>query len=210
MAVGETDVSICNAALALLGAEGLTSFSDGSAQASICSTLYSKVKEVTIGMYRWSWSIKKLQLVQDNTTPVNEWTYQYTLPNDILNNVPLAAYTSSSPGNAVFKNWEINMGSDGTAKLMTGSQTIYIDYQKAIEESLMPSYFTQLLIYQLAWHLAEPITDQLTKAEYWRNIALGSPSENNRGGYFRTSISMDSQGSNQNTIINDYSLTDVR
>ena len=128
MAIGDTDVSICNAALALLGAEGLTSFSDGSAQASICSVLYSKVKDVTIGMYRWSWSIKKSQLVQDNTTPVNEWTYQYSLPNDILNNVPLAAYTSSSPGNSIFKDWEINMGSDGTAKLMTERKTVSVSY----------------------------------------------------------------------------------
>ena len=210
MAAGDTDVSLCNAALALLGAEGLTSLSDGSAQANICSTLYPTVKQTTLGMYRWSFTIKKVQLAQDNTTPVSEWTYQYSLPNDILNNVPLAAYTSNTHGNSIFKDWEINMGSDGTAKLMTESQTVYIDYQRVIEEDLMPVYFTQLLIYQLAWHLAEPITDQITKTDFWRTIALGAPSENNRGGYFRTSVSMDSQGSNQNTIINDYSLTDIR
>ena len=62
----------------------------------------------------------------------------------------------------------------------------------------------------MAWHLAEPITDQITKTDYWRVIALGAPSENNRGGYVRTAITMDTQGSNQNTIINDYLLTDVR
>tara|TARA_R110000851_G_scaffold217058_1_gene369946 strand:+ start:90 stop:722 length:633 start_codon:yes stop_codon:yes gene_type:complete len=210
MAAGDTDVSLCNAALALLGAEGLTSLSDGSAQANICATLYPKIKQVTLGMYRWSFTIKKAQLAQDNTTPVSEWTYQYSLPNDILNNVPLAAYTSNTHGNSIFKDWEINMGSDGTAKLMTESQTVYIDYQRVLEENIMPVYFTQLLIYQCAWHLAEPITDQITKTDFWRNIALGAPSENNRGGYFRTAISMDSQGSNQNTIINDYSLTDIR
>jgi hypothetical protein len=210
MAAGDTDVSICNAALSLLGAEGLTSFSDGSAQASICSTLYPKIKQVTLGMYHWSFTIKKVQLAQDTSTPVTEWSYQYSLPNDILNNVPLAAYTSSSPGNEIFKDWEVNMGSDGTSKLMTESQTIYIDYQRVVEENLMPVYFTQLLMYQLAWHLAEPITDQITKTAYWQAVALGQPSENNRGGYFRTAINMDSQGSNQNTIINDYLLTDVR
>ena len=167
MAAGDTDVSITNKALLFLGAETITSFADGTPQASISKQLYKEVKLSTLGMYRWSFTIKKAQLAQDNTTPVSEWTYQYSLPNDILNNVPLAAYTSNTHGNSIFKDWEINMGTDGTAKLMTESQTVYIDYQRVLEEDLMPVYFTQLLIYQCAWHLAEPITDQITKTDFW-------------------------------------------
>ena len=41
---GDTDVKVCNKALLLLGAEPITSFSDGSASAQACDTIYKEVK----------------------------------------------------------------------------------------------------------------------------------------------------------------------
>lgn len=46
MAAGDTDVSICNKALLLLGAENINSFSDGTASAVACSTIYNEVKKI--------------------------------------------------------------------------------------------------------------------------------------------------------------------
>ena len=58
----------------------------------------------------------------------------------------------------------------------------------------------------MAWHLAEPVTDQTTKSDYWRTVALGTPSENMRGGYFRQAINIDGAGQSK-TVIADYLLT---
>jgi len=57
--------------------------------------------------------------------------------------------------------------------------------------------------------LAEVITDQTTKSQYWRGIALGSPAENFRGGWLRQAMSMDSSGTPP-SVISDYLLTDIR
>ena len=73
----------------------------------------------------------------------------------------------------------------------------------------MPSYFVQMLVYQMAWHLAEPVTDQTTKSDYWKTVALGTPAENMRGGYFRQAINIDGAGQSK-TVIADYLLTEVR
>ena len=73
----------------------------------------------------------------------------------------------------------------------------------------MPTYFVQLLKYQVAWNIAETVTDQITKAEYFKNIAVGSPSENMRGGFFRVAATTDSQN-RQIEAIEDYSLISVR
>ena len=73
----------------------------------------------------------------------------------------------------------------------------------------MPSYFVTLLAYQLAWHLAETITDQTGKVELWRGIALGTPGEGMRGGYFRQAVSIDSAGQTPG-VISDYMLTELR
>jgi hypothetical protein len=86
---------------------------------------------------------------------------------------------------------------------------VVIDYQYLPTESEMPSYFIQLLKYMMTWHLADPITDQITKTQYWQGIATGGPSENNRGGFLRTAMVIDGQG-NTSQSFEDFSLIAVR
>ena len=73
----------------------------------------------------------------------------------------------------------------------------------------MPTYFIQLLKYMLAFNIAETVTDQITKSDYFRGLAIGSPSENMRGGFFRAAASIDGQNK-QIEAIEDYSLISVR
>jgi hypothetical protein len=73
----------------------------------------------------------------------------------------------------------------------------------------MPPWFVQLMKYQLAWHLAEPITDQVSKTDYWKTIAVGTSAENYRGGFMRAAMNIDGQGNTPQTI-EDYSLIAVR
>ena len=132
-------------ALLLLGAEPITSFSDGTPAAQACSTIYEDTKRTTLGMYRWSFTIAKKELARDTASPNSEWTYQYLLPNDILNGVPEAVRTTKSPGGQLFKNWEIGQAAGTYAVLMTEATEIHIDYQRVVSEGYMPSYFIQLL-----------------------------------------------------------------
>jgi len=209
MAVGDSDVGICNKALLLLGAETITSFSDGSAAGAACSTLYNDVKLTTLGMYAWSFTIKKAQLSKETATPESEWKYQYTLPSDMLTGVPRAIRTSSSAGAGLFKIWEIGQSAAGTTVLFTNAESIFIDYQKQVAEGSMPTYFVTLLSYQVTWHLAQIITDQINKTEFWKSVSLGSPGENLRGGFFRQAMNIDSAGQTP-SVISDYALADVR
>ena len=98
---------------------------------------------------------------------------------------------------------------NGSSALLTNDTSIFIDYQRDVEESNLPSYFTQLLTYQIAWHLAEVMTDQIAKSEYWRGVALGVAVEGYRGGFFRQAVNIDSAGQTP-SVIQDYLLTDVR
>ena len=66
MAAGDTDVSICNKALLLLGAEAISSFSDGTPAGTASSTIYTEVKFMTMGMYPWSFTVAKTQLTKDS------------------------------------------------------------------------------------------------------------------------------------------------
>lgn len=204
MASTDTDVSICSQALLLLGSTSISSFSDGTAPASIAQVIYPKVKAQTLGMYPWSFSLTKTQLAQSASTPLSYWQYAYSLPSDMVNGVPRKVFVSNNTNAPNLTDYEIQ-----GAELLSQEQTIFIDYQRDVTEQSMPAYFVQLLIYQVAWHLAEPVTDQTTKSEYWKTVALGTPLESLRGGYFRQATAIDGSGQSSQ-VLADYVLVDVR
>jgi hypothetical protein len=203
MAAGDTGVSICSDALILLGAKPISSFNDGTDESNTCDRLYPDTRDMTIMLYPWSFAYKKVKLSRLITTPTTEWEYEYQLPGDRLGN-PRAVFKSNNANERPMKEWEI-LGD----KVMTNEQEVYIDYPFQTPEFSMPQYFVQLLKYQMAWHLAYPITEQAEKTQYWQSVAVGSPAENGRGGYFRQAMSMDSQGQPPQ-VIEDYALFGVR
>ncbi len=203
MAAGDTGVTICSDALLMLGAKAISSFNEGTDEASVCDRLYPDIRDSTLVMYPWSFNTKKIQLARLLTAPGSVWRYAYQLPGDRLAN-PRAVYNSSAIGSPVQKDWEIQGD-----QLLTNLTAVYIDYQYELQEFAFPKYFVQLLKYMMAWHLAEPVTEQREKAVYWQQISVGSAAENGRGGYFRTATNIDGQGQ-PSRVIEDYSLIAVR
>ena len=203
MAAGDTAVAICSDALILLGAKPISSFNDGTDEANSCDRLYPDVRDMTLSMYPWSFAYKKTRLSRLLTTPTTEWKYEYQMPGDRLGN-PRAVFETANAYARPVKLWEIQGD-----KLLTNYEDVYIDYPYQTPEYAMPQYFVQLLKYMMAWHLAYPITEQETKTGYWQGVAVGAPSENGRGGYFRQASNIDAQGQPPQ-VIEDYELVAVR
>ena len=155
-------------------------------------------------MYPWTFTLAKVQLGRLSAAPTNVWTYAYQLPAQMLTGVPRRVFASDSVGANVIKDYEIQGN-----QLLTDFTKIFVDFQQTVDEQSMPDYFVKLLTYQMAWHLAIPITDQATMLDTYRTIALGTMAESGRGGYFRTATNIDSAGQST-TVIGDYLLTEVR
>lgn len=203
MAAGDTGITICSDALIMLGAKAITSFNDGTDASSTCDRLYPDIRDSTLVMYPWTFNTKKIQLAQLLTAPGSVWQYAYQLPGDKLAN-PRAVYDTAAVGASPRKDWEIQGD-----QLLTNMPAVYIDYQYQIAEYAMPQYFVQLMKYMMAWHLALPVTEQADRAQYWQGVAVGAPTENGRGGYFRTAMNIDGTH-NPVRVIDDYSLVAVR
>jgi hypothetical protein len=203
MATGDTDIKICSDALLLLGANPISSFTEGTDEAKICDRLYPDVKIKTLASFPWSFSFKKTQLSRLITTPTNEYKYEYQMPSDMIAR-PRTVYDSGTTYAVARRDYAIQGD-----KILTNYEKVYIDYQYAVPEYAMPHFFVQLLRYEMAWHLAGPVTDQDEKAQYWQIVAEGTVGDNGRGGYMRTAMSIDSQGQPTNAL-QDFALIDVR
>jgi len=77
-----SEVSICNRALALLGANTITSLSDGSTEANVCNAVYADARDAVLRAFPWSCAIQRATLAQLSTAPVWGYDKAYSLPND--------------------------------------------------------------------------------------------------------------------------------
>jgi hypothetical protein len=203
MAAGDTKLSISSDALIMLGAAPLSSFSDGTDEAQVADRLYDDVRDTLIMQYPYSWTIKKTKLSRLADAPVNEWKYKYALPGDILGN-PKALFINGGSGGRPARDFEIYSGG-----LYTNYEQVWIDYQFLPEPAIFPQYFTRLLKTALAAEFAEPITDQITKADDCHNRAYGAQTDNMRGGLVRVAINIDG-ADRPPQMIEEFALTDVR
>jgi len=203
MAAGDTKLSICSDALIMLGATPLSSFATGTDEAQVADRLYDDVRDTLLMQYPFSWTLKKVKLAQLADAPISEWKYKYQLPGDILGN-PRAVFNTSSVGGRPVRDFEIYAGG-----VYTNLEEVWIDYQFRPEPAIFPPYFVRLLRTALAAEFAEPITDQITKAEYYHGKAYGSPSENMRGGLMRVAINIDG-ASQPSQNIQEFPIADIR
>jgi hypothetical protein len=77
-------VSICNVALLSLGANPINDLTETSVEAVACNALWDNARRSAIASNNWSFARKRLELAQDTVKPVFEYSYQYTLPADLL------------------------------------------------------------------------------------------------------------------------------
>ena len=126
-------------------------------------TIFINNQRKTLSLYPWSFALVKEKLNKSTATPVNEWTYLYLYQATSVSGTPLQVYNSSSTRVLPIQSYELGYTSSGPA-IFTNEEKFTCDYiSSVVTEGLMPSYFVQLLVYMLAWHLAEPVTDQITK-----------------------------------------------
>lgn len=203
MAQGDTKLSICSEALIMLGAAPLSSFATGTDEAQVADRLYDDIRDTILMQYPFSWSVKKVKLARLASTPINEWKYTYALPGDILGN-PKAVFNVGAVAAQPVRDFEIyNLG------LFTNYEDVWIDYQFRPSEAIFPPYFVRLLKTALAAEFAEPVTDQITKGDYYHQKAYGAPAENMRGGLMRVAINIDGSDRPAQTI-QEFPISDIR
>lgn len=151
MAITTTDISICAAALQLVGAEEITSFEDETREARICASIYPTTKADLLQSHTWRFSIRQEELNRLVATPLFGYAYAYSLPADFLR---LVGKNNPTVKHQLFEN-----------KVYTDLTPAYASIQYDVDERYFPAYFEKLMFFDLASMLAVALLEDEGKAK---------------------------------------------
>lgn len=153
-----TDISICSSALVLIGADEITSFSDETREAKLCSLLYETTKDALLEMHPWRFSLGQVVLAKLAATPEYGFTNAFQVP-------PQAMRVIGVDNTAIsYEIHEDMIFSD----LDTMKATIQIDPG----ETDYPSYFVRALEFKMAEILAISLMGDESKQKIFERAGL--------------------------------------
>ena len=158
-------VDLCNSALNLLGASTISALTDDTKNARLCNQRYEPVRNRVFRSHPWNCLIKRVQLAQDSTAPVIEFSYQYTLPSDCLRVLKIHNGTTDS----IQSDMEYKV--EGR-KIKTNEGTVYLVYVAVdTDPNNYDTYLAESISHQLAADLAYAITNNATLANNYMTRA---------------------------------------
>ena len=137
-------VDICNSALNLLGASTISALSDDSKNARLCNQRYEPVRNRVFRSHNWNCLIKRVQLAQNSTAPVVEYSFAYALPSDSLRVLKIHnATVDSIESNLDYKIEGIN--------IVTNETTVFLVYVALdTDPNNYDAYLREAVSHQLA------------------------------------------------------------
>ena len=137
-------VDICARALVMIGAQPISSFTDGSTEALVASNVYEDILQASLTRHRWKFATNQKQLSLLSTAPVGRYEHAYQLPadpgvlqiNTLTVNDYIIPYTR-------YKNM-IYVNTYGA------NLNLVLDYIFRVEEEYFPAHFRLALEYELA------------------------------------------------------------
>ena len=166
-----TDLTICQAALTLIGMPVITDLLDVGDSEAMCNLHYPLLKRSVLSSYNWPWAIKQSRLAIDGTAvPLTQYTNAFQLPTDRLYDDPLLTLLAVEENAPPFTDYEIQ-----DEHLHTDQDTIYIWYlsKDGELEDKWPEFFIDFMIHALAARLAMPLTERADLFTLYDDIAWG-------------------------------------
>ena len=140
-----TPLDICSRALILIGAEPISSFDDGTTEATVAVNMYEDVVQSALVNTRWRFAVNQAIGNRLSDEPTGRYNSAYQIPSDSLminavtvndRNIDYKIY-----GNFIFNDASVN-------------DVVVIDYNFRQLEAKFPAYFVQAVVYELAGHFA--------------------------------------------------------
>ena len=137
----DTPLDICSRALILIGADPISSFDDGTTEATVAVNMYEDVAQSALVNTRWRFATNQKVLNQLSDEPPGRYDLAYQLPSDLL---MLHAVTVND--NLI----DYQMYGDKVFADTSTQDVVIADYSFRANEETWPSYFTLAVEFSLA------------------------------------------------------------
>lgn len=136
-----SDIDICARALVMIGANPITSFTDGTTEATVASNTYEDTIRADLAMMRWRFASGQVQLSRLTAEPAARFDAAYQLPSDLL-----VLHTVTIADNHVsYDRYEDMVYCNATTE-----DKVIADYTYRPDESYWPPYFVIVAQYHMA------------------------------------------------------------
>ena len=154
-------VNMCNSALNLLGASTIAALTDDTKNARLCNQRYEPVRNRVFRSHAWNCLHKRVQLAQNSTAPVVEYSYAYALPSDCLRVLKIHNGTTDSIASALDYKLE-------GRNIVTDIGTVFVIYIALdTDPNNYDTYLRESISHQLAADLCYAITNNATLANQY-------------------------------------------
>ena len=158
-------VDIANSALNLLGASTISAFTDDSKNARLVNQRYEPVRDRVFRSHAWNCLHKRVQLAQNSTAPVVEYSHAYALPSDCLRVLKIHNGTTDSIASSIDYKLE-------GRNIVTDEGTVFIIYIALdTDPNNYDTYLQESIAHQLAADLAYAVTNNATLADKYMTRA---------------------------------------
>ena len=158
-------VDIANSALNLLGASTISAFTDDSKNARLINQRYEPVRNRVFRSHAWNCLHKRVQLAQNSTAPVVEYSHAYALPSDCLRVLKIHNGTTDSIASTIDYKLE-------GRNIVTDEGTVFIIYIALdTDPNNYDTYLQESISHQLAADLAYAVTNNATLADKYMTRA---------------------------------------
>ena len=176
-----SDVDIVNFALRILGANRITSLTDGSKNANVANDIYSIVRDECLRKATWGFATARSELARLSDEPAFGFDYQYALPSDWIRTVSVHD-NDAALGTVVYQEETYS----GQRVLLCSSENVYMRYiQRVTDPTVFTADFITVLSVELAKRMAVSIPNSNTiKADLEdevRRILLAAKSADSSG-----------------------------
>ncbi len=144
----DSAIDICNRGLIFIGAEPITSFDDGTTEASVAANVYEDVVQSSLCNARWRFATNQQTLNRLTDAPTARYDLAYQQPNDTL--IIHAITVNDNP-------IEYQIYGDMIYADTSTTDTVVADYTFRQTEEFFPSYFIMAVAYGLAQVFATSI-----------------------------------------------------
>jgi len=185
-----SSIALSARALLKLGADSITSFEDGTAEAEVAANLYSSTRDALLSSYPWNFATGQTTLPKLAAEPVADFDNAFQLPDDFLR--ALSAGSDTRGRGIRYRIAE--------KRLHANTDDVVLTYIFRPDESTFPPFFDQALIARLAAEFCIPLTESSSRAELLFKLAEQE---------LRAARATDSQQTTTSRF-EDFSLIDVR